>query len=55
MKIWNFSHMPLVNTHADVSSEARDLNFGLSSHLHPYFVYVSSQGSGESGPMPTLA
>ena len=33
-----YAQMPLVNTHADVSSEARGLNFGLSLHLHPYFV-----------------
>ena len=28
--------------------EARGLNFGLSLHVHPYFVYVSSGGCGES-------
>ena len=26
----------------------RGLNFGLSFHLHPYFVYASSDGSGKS-------
>ena len=31
----------------DVSSAARGINFDLSLHLHPYFVYVSSGGSGE--------
>ena len=30
------------------SNKTRDLNFGLSLHLHPYFVYAGSQGSGES-------
>ena len=33
--------MPLINAHAVVSSKARILNFGLSFHLHPYFVYAS--------------
>ena len=32
----------------DISSKGRGLNFGLSLHLHPYFVYASSKGSGES-------
>ena len=31
---------------ADVSSEAKGLNFG--PYLHPYSVYASSEGSGES-------
>ena len=35
------AQMPLINTHADVSSEARGLNFSLSFHLHPYNVYAS--------------
>ena len=41
---------PSLNAHASISSEARDLNFGLSLnlHVHPYFVYVISEGSGES-------
>ena len=30
-----------------VFSKARDRKFGLSLHLHPYFVYVSSEGPGE--------
>ena len=34
--------------YVDVSSGARDLNFGPSLHLHPYFVCVSSKGSGKS-------
>ena len=36
------------NSHADVSSRVRRLNFGPSLYLHPYFVYVSSEGSGKS-------
>ena len=31
---------------ADVSRKARGLHFGLSLYLHPYFLYVSSQRSG---------
>ena len=46
--------MPLIIVHADVSVEARGLNFGLSLDLHPYFMYVSSKGSGKSGPMHRL-
>ena len=40
------SHMrnnPAINPHADVSSRARGLKFGLSLHLHPYFEYASSE------------
>ena len=40
---------PPLNAHSDVSSRARGLNFGLSLHLHPYFVYASSEDSGETG------
>ena len=32
----------------DVSSCAGGLNFGLSFHVYPYFVYARSQCSGES-------
>ena len=32
---------------ADIFSRARGLNVGLSLHPHPYFVYVSREGSGE--------
>ena len=38
----------LINAHADIFSIARSLNFGLSLHLHPFFVYASSEGFGES-------
>ena len=37
---------PTINTHADVSSGTRGLNFCLSLHLYPYFVYASSLCSG---------
>ena len=33
---------PLLNAHDDIFSLARDLNFGLSLPLYPYFVYASS-------------
>ena len=36
-----------LKTHGDVSSMARGQNYGLSLHLHPYFVYASSKGSDE--------
>ena len=43
-----YAQMPIINDHVDVSSEARCLTFGLSLHLHPHFLYASSEGSGES-------
>ena len=39
---------PPINVHADVLSETRGLKFGLSLHLHPYNVYMITEGSGES-------
>ena len=42
------------NAHTDESNVVRgSLHFGLSHHLHSYFVYASSEGSGES-PEPLL-
>ena len=32
----------------------KGLSFGLCLHLHPYFVYTSSDGSGESAHMRRL-
>ena len=46
---------PPVNAYADIFSGARGLKFGLSLHLHPYFVYVSSKGSGGSSYLQGLA
>ena len=43
-----YAQKPLINDHDDVSSDARSLQFGLSLHLHLYFLYASSEGSGES-------
>ena len=37
-RFWYLLQMPIINAHADISSEARGLNFGLSLYLHPYFV-----------------
>ena len=31
-----YEQMPLINIHAEVSSEARGINFGWSCHLHPH-------------------
>ena len=45
---------PPISTHVDVSSGARGLNFGLSLYQHPYFVYASSESSGESVNEPSL-
>ena len=38
-----YAQMSPINAHADVSSEAISLNFGMSLRLHPYFVYGSSE------------
>ena len=37
-----YAQTPQINAHAGLFSEASSLNFGLSLHLHPYFVYVSN-------------
>ena len=37
-----------LNVHADVDGWARCLSCGLSHHLHPCFVYLSSEGSCQS-------
>ena len=46
-----YAQMSLSNTHAGVSSEASSLSFDLSLYLHPYFVYASCEGYGESWHM----
>ena len=38
----------LIMADTDISRRAGGLNFYLSLHLHPYFVYTSSECSGES-------
>ena len=45
----------VVNGNGDVLSQSRGLHFGLSFHLHPYFVYASSDGTVESVHMRRLA
>ena len=50
-----YAQMPLIIAHADVSSYARGLKFGLSFHLHPYFVHTSSKDSSEYAHMRRLA
>ena len=39
-----YAQKPLMIVHSDVCSSS----FALSFHLHPWFVYSSSEGSGES-------
>ena len=41
---------PLLNAYDDVFGWDRGLNFGLSLHLRPYFMYVSSGYSLETAP-----
>ena len=50
-----YAQMYLINAHSDVSNKAKGLSFVLSHHLQPYFVYASSEGSGESVHMHRLA
>ena len=43
------SHLwEIATKNAGVSREAGDLNFGLSLHLHPYFICATSEGSGST-------
>ena len=44
-----------VNAHADVSNMVRVLNFALRLHLHPYFMYTSSEGSVETAQLHRLS
>ena len=50
-----FPQKRLINVLAYVSSGARGLNFGLSLHLHPYFVCASSKCSGKYVHLRRLA
>ena len=45
-----YVHKPPINNHADKSSWARGLNFGLSLYQSQSFMYASNEGSGESEP-----
>ena len=35
-----FVQKPTLNIHSELSSEARNINFGLSFHLYPYYEYA---------------
>ena len=50
-----YAQNALIKAHADISSKVRDLNFSLSLHLHPNFMYASREGSGKSVHMHRLA
>ena len=43
-----YGKRPLLNDLADVYSRTRGLNFAPDLLMHPYFVYASREGSGES-------
>ena len=45
----------IINAHAYIFSEARGLDFGLSLHLLPCFIYVSSKGFDESALMKKVS
>ena len=49
-----YAQMSPLNAHIDVSSRARSLNFDPGLHFHSYFVYASSETSGESAHMRRL-
>ena len=42
-----YTQKPPLNAHADILLKAGGLNFGRRLHLHPYFVYAVSEGSGK--------
>ena len=44
-RCWYLSQMHLLHTKADVSSKTSGLQFALSLHRHPLFVYMSSEVS----------
>ena len=44
----SYVQKPPVKALADMSNMANGLIFGLSLHRHPYFVRVSSEGSGNT-------
>ena len=43
-----YAQQPHLNAYSDTSSLDRGLNFGLSLHLHPYYVCFSIDSSSES-------
>ena len=46
-----FAQKPPINVYTEISSEATGLNFGLSLHLHPLFVFTGIECSGETAHM----
>ena len=48
------SSIQKVQHHVQLFSKSRELNVGLSLHLHPYFVNASSEGSGKSAHLHRL-
>ena len=50
-----YALMSQTNLHDDVSRKATDRKLSFDLQLHPYFVYESSIGSGESVHMHRLA
>ena len=44
----------LINMHEQLPSGVIDLNISMSLQLHPFFVYASIEGSGESVQMCRL-
>ena len=49
------AQMLQINAYVGVFSKAKGLNFGQGLHQHPYFVYMSSEGAGESTHLRRLA
>ena len=49
-----YTQTPLIKAHAAITRGGNDLNFYLSLHFNPYFVYASCNGSGESAHMCRL-
>ena len=47
LKLIAYAQVPLINAHADISSEARGVSVGLNLHLYAHFVYASSDDSQE--------
>ena len=52
---FRYEQKPPLNAYAGVYRRARGLKFALSLHLHPFFVYISSKGSGESMHLGRIA
>ena len=51
----SYEQMSPLSTYADLPSEPRGLNIGLSLHLYPNFAYASNKCFGESAHVRRLA